>query len=221
VRDAAGVRVKICGLCRPEDARVAEEAGAEYLGVVFAPGPRRQDPEAALRIFDGRAAARVGVFADEAPDALCAVAEACGLAVVQLHGSEPPEACARVRGRAGVEVWKAVRVRPGLDLASVVAAYAGAVDAVLVEGYSARGLGGTGTPLPVNAVAAARGSWPAGVRMVVAGGLTPENVAEVVRRLRPDVVDASSGVEARVGTKDAARVRAFVRAARAAAEALR
>lgn len=209
------MRVKICGLCRPEDARVAAEAGADLLGVVFAAGPRRQDEASARRIWGDRRQGRVGVFAGAEPSEVLRVADALGLAVVQLHGDESPEYCRRVRGAGPWEVWKAVRVRAG-ELEERVARYAGAVDAVLVEAYSERGLGGTGAPLPRGVVAAARARWPDGLGLVVAGGLDPESVADVVRALRPDAVDVSSGVEARVGAKDPERVRAFVRNARSA-----
>ncbi len=88
------------------------------------------------------------------------------------------------------------------------------MDAVLIEGWSPQGWGGTGTSVPLAAARAARAAWPNGLGLVAAGGLTPENVAEIVRLVRPDVVDVSSGVEARVGAKDGERVRAFVRNAR-------
>ena len=208
-----GVRVKICGLCRPEDARVAAEAGADLLGVVFAAGPRRQDAVSARRIWEGQGAQRAGVFADADESELLQVAAALGLSVVQLHGSESPDVCERIRAAGPWAVWKAIRVR-GAELSAQVRRYAGVVDAVLVEAFDPRGLGGTGAPLPREALERARAVWPEGLALVAAGGLAPENVAEVVRRFDPTAVDVSSGVEARVGVKDPERVRAFVRNAK-------
>lgn len=207
--------VKICGLCRAEDARVAAEAGADWLGVVFAAGPRRQDEASALRIWAGLDRGRAGVFADARESDLLRAADRLRLSMIQLHGSESPEECRRAREAGPWRVWKAIRIR-GDELEEMIARYAGAVDAVLVEAFDARGLGGTGAPLARDVVARARRAWPVGLGLVAAGGLTPESVADVVRRLEPDVVDVSSGVEARVGAKDAERVRAFVRNAKAA-----
>lgn len=210
------VRVKICGLCRPEDARLAAGAGADYLGVVFAPGPRCQAAESAGRIWGDLGVTRVGVFADSDRAEVCRVAERLGLGVVQLHGQESPEFCRRVRAAGPWKIWKAIRVREGERLLDRVREFDGAVDGVLVEPFSERGLGGTGAPLRPDVVMGARGGWPRGLDLIVAGGLRPENVAAVVRWTRPDVVDVSSGVEARIGEKDRDRVVAFLRSARSA-----
>lgn len=207
------VRVKICGLCRPEDARVAAEAGADLLGVVFAAGPRRQDAASARRIWEGQGAGRAGVFADADESEVLRVADVLACSVIQLHGSESPEACERIRAAGPWAVWKAIRVR-GDELSAQVRRYAAVADAVLVEAFDAGGLGGTGAPLPRAALARARAAWPQGLALVVAGGLAPENVAAVARAFDPDVVDVSSGVEAQVGAKDPERVRAFVRNAK-------
>lgn len=206
--------VKVCGLTRPEDAVLAAEAGADYGGVILAPNYRRSvTASAACVIFSAFPGRRVGVFVDAEEDALFAAAAEAGLDVVQLHGTEPPEVAGRVR-ECGYEVWKAVRVRTADDVRDALRRYAGAVDALLLDGYDPAAAGGTGTRFDWMQIAALRGEVPEGMRLVAAGGLRPDNVAEAVRTLRPDAVDVSSGVESAPGIKDPAAVRAFVRAVR-------
>jgi phosphoribosylanthranilate isomerase len=207
--------VKVCGLTRPEDAAVAAEAGASYLGAILAPGYRRTvTASAAGVIFGGLQARRVGVFVDAEEDVLLAAAAEAGLHVVQLHGDETPALADRVRS-AGYEVWKAVRVRHADDVSAAMDRYAGSVDALLLDGYDPAAAGGTGTRFDWAAVAARLHGRPDGLRVVAAGGLRPENVAEAARALRPDAVDVSSGVESAPGIKDPHAVRSFVRAVRA------
>lgn len=202
--------VKVCGLTRHEDARHAAEAGAAYLGVILAPGGKRSvTPEAARVIFGDLSARRVGVFVDAADAA--ARAEAAGVNVIQLHGDESPEVAARLR-EAGWEVWKALRPRTGGEFADEAPRWAGAVDALLLDGFSAAARGGTGASFPWAEVAARMDALPAGTRLVAAGGLRPGNVAEAALALRPSVVDVSSGVESSPGIKDPDAVRRFVRA---------
>ena len=205
--------VKVCGLCRPEDAAVAVAAGATHAGVIRVPGTPRWRPAAGARaVLDAAAGARrVGVFADAAVAAVLAEAGSLGLDVVQLHGEEAPAEVESLRA-AGLEVWKVVKPGDGAALAAAASRYAGA-DLLLLEGASGRGTGGVGARLDWGALAAARERLPAGTRVGVAGGLTPANVAEAVASLRPSLVDVSSGVESAPGEKDAARVRAFVAAA--------
>jgi phosphoribosylanthranilate isomerase len=206
--------VKVCGLTRLRDAEVAAEAGAAYLGAILAPGYRRSVTASAARvIFRGFQAQAVGVFVDSDGDALRSAAGSAGLRVVQLHGEESPEVADEVRS-AGYEVWKAVRVRDADDVDAALRRYAGSVDALLLDGYDPSAAGGTGTRFDWSAVAARLGPLPDGLRLVAAGGLRPENVAEAARTLRPHVVDVSSGVESAPGIKDPAAVRAFVRAVR-------
>jgi phosphoribosylanthranilate isomerase len=204
--------VKVCGLMRHEDAAVAAEAGARWLGVILAPGFRRSvTADDARVILRGLPARRVGVFVDADELILRSVAEAAGVDVLQLHGDEPPELAARMRA-AGWEVWKAVRARHADDFSAAAARYAGSVDALLVDGYSPGSHGGVGASFPWQAVAARRGELPEGVRLIAAGGLRPDNVADAVRILRPHAVDTSSGVESAPGRKDPRAVRDFVRA---------
>ncbi len=234
-------RVKICGLRRREDVAAAAAAGADYVGFVLAGGPRHVAPLRARPLHEdlegpeGRSGPLpVAVFVDESPAQVRAASAAAGARIVQLHGSEPPEACEELR-EAGLAVWKALRPRSEAELQSLVDRYAGVVDALHVEGWSDSGSGGTGTAFPWEWLEAvrARGALPSsgrsaprergvpaplasgyvvpsGPALILAGGLSPANVAEAVRRLRPDAVDVSSGVEVRPGVKDPALVRAFV-----------
>jgi phosphoribosylanthranilate isomerase len=213
------MEVKICGLCRPEDATVAAEAGADYVGVVLTPGLRRsQSLERAEKILGAAAGAkRVGVFVNSTVEELAGAGARLGLDVLQLHGTEPPELLLELRGAGPWRLWKAIRPRSREEFLAGVDAYGGVADALVVDGWSDKAAGGAGARFPWEEVAAARGAVPAEVRLVVAGGLHPGNVAEAVARLAPDVVDVSSGVERVVGEKAPELVREFVAAARAAA----
>jgi phosphoribosylanthranilate isomerase len=202
--------VKVCGLTRPEDAAAAADAGAGYLGVILAPGgPRTVAPGDGAVIFADLPVQRVGVFVDATADELRRGAEKARLDVLQLHGDEPPELAAALRD-AGFMVWKALRPRSGDELAAGLVHYLGAVDAILLDGWSAAARGGTGTRFPWREVAERLAEMPAETMLVAAGGLRPDNVAEAATLLRPQVVDVSSGVERAPGVKDHAAVRAFV-----------
>lgn len=210
------MEVKICGVCRPEDARAAAAAGADYVGVILSPGfSRSQDVDQAARIF---AAAgnlrRVGVFVDAAPADVAALARTLALDTVQLHGAERAEDVDALRRATGIAVWKAIRPRSADELAALAATYATA-DALLLEGWRPGVVGGAGVRAPWEALSAARRALGAR-RLVLAGGLDPGNVARAVATLRPHVVDVSSGVEDGPGRKSAEAIAAFVAAARAA-----
>lgn len=207
-------RVKICGVCEPADASYAVEAGASYVGTIRVPGARRTRPlDLAREIGAAAAGAKtVGVYVD-APDAvILEEAQTLRMDVIQLHGDEAPERVDALAGR-GREIWKVVKPRSAADLLALAARYRSA-DLLLVEGSSHHGHGGVGARFPWDEVEAALAELPGGTVLGVAGGLTPENVAEAVRRFRPWLVDVSSGVEAAVGRKDRGLVRAFVEAAR-------
>ncbi|HEX8244451.1 MAG TPA: phosphoribosylanthranilate isomerase [Longimicrobium sp.] len=206
--------VKVCGLTRHQDAAVAVEAGARYLGAILAPGYRRTvTPEAAAVIFNHLPAQRAGVFVNATASELRRAAVAARLDVLQLHGDEPPELAAALRDE-GFTVWKAVRPRSGDEFARAAVLYAGAVDALLVDGYSPDARGGTGTAFPWRQVAERIAALEVETAIVAAGGLRPGNVAEAASILRPDVVDVSSGVESSPGVKDPEAVRAFISAVR-------
>lgn len=206
--------VKICGVCRPEDGALVAAAGADYIGVVLAPGGgRSQTIATAASIFaSAPGCARVGVFVDASPATIALAAERLGLAVVQLHGEESPAEVAELRGGPW-QLWKACRPRVGEDFLTAIESYAAVADALLLDGWSAAAPGGTGASFPWDEVGALRGQLPAGLRLVVAGGLHPANLARAIGSLAPDVVDVSSGVESSVGVKDQGKVRAFVAAA--------
>jgi phosphoribosylanthranilate isomerase len=137
--------------------------------------------------------------------------------VVQLHGGEPPAVAMAIRDR-GIRVWKAVRLRPAADPAALAAPYLGAVDGVLLEGWSGRGHGGVGAAFDWQAAASARSALD-GVSVIVAGGLDADGVARAIALLRPDVVDVSSGVEDAPCRKSAGMMNRFVAAAHAAGAA--
>ncbi len=207
------VRIKICGIKREDDALAAVHAGVDALGFVFVPGtPRFVEPAAARRIIDRLPpfVARVGLFVDADAETIAATLAATGIDTVQLHGEETPEFAEQWRGRA--KVMKAFRMR-GPETLESMEPYRHAVDAWLLDAHVPGVSGGTG----------ARFDWDLaveascrGVPIVLAGGLRPDNVAEAVARVRPYAVDVSSGVESSPGRKDASKVRALVKAVRAA-----
>lgn len=212
------IGVKICGVCNARDAALVRAAGATHIGVIVgAPGPRRREFDEATRIYAAAGPlARVGVFADAARDIVCDLASRLELDVVQLHGSESLDDVAAIARAGPWDVWKASRPLDADQLDAAIAAWSAEVAALLVDGAAPGSLGGTGVRAPWAALATVRTHWPLGLSFVLAGGLTPDNVAEAVLELAPDIVDVSSGVEAAVGRKDAERVHAFVAAARAA-----
>jgi phosphoribosylanthranilate isomerase len=206
------VEVKICGVCRAEDARTAGEAGAAWVGVILTPGrTRSQSPEGAAAILDAGGVRRAGVFVDETVRAVIDTAVELELDAVQLHGDETPEMAAEIREAVRGEVWKAVRVRAPSDVVRSAALYGSSVDALLLDGWAEDAHGGTGTRFDWHAVAGS--ARPGDMRLIVAGGLNPDNVAQAVRVLRPAVVDVSSGVESAPGRKSPDRIRAFIAAA--------
>lgn len=211
-------RVKVCGLMRHADAAAASAAGAWYGGVILAPGFRRSvDPAAASSIFAGLALRRVGVFVDADGGAIRDAAGAVALDVVQLHGDEGPDAAADLRAGEGVAIWKAVRIRTAADFMDAVTRFRGAVDGLLLDGWTADARGGAGVSFPWEAVAECRDALGSDTELVLAGGLRPENVARAASLLLPTTVDVSSGVESEPGTKDHALIRAFVDAVRSSA----
>lgn len=204
--------VKICGLTSLKDAQIAAEAGADMLGFLFySASPRFVPPDLAARIVreirDNFPSVRcVGVFVNESLETVRRTVAYCGLDMVQLHGEEP---LAEVEAlmEEGIPVIKGFRLR-GAEVLEVMARYRPAV--YLVDTYVAGLPGGTGRRCDWNLAARARDRGP----LLLAGGLTPENVAEAVLTVRPWGVDAASGVESTPGHKDPDRVRRFVRNAK-------
>ncbi len=204
------VEVKICGLTRAADAAAAVTAGASYLGVVFASGPRLVDASAARGIVQAAGSVPVfGVFGAQPTSTILRVRDEAGLRGAQLHGRYRV-ADARALAREGLIVWRVVRVADAADLRMLPEAAEGA-DAVLVEARVGYAEGGAGVPLALELALEAR-RLLAGRRMVLAGGLEPDSVRAAAALVRPEVVDVSSGVEFRAGVKDPARVVRFLEA---------
>lgn len=198
------VRVKICGITSVGDALAAVEAGADALGFVFAPSPRQVTPRGVCEIIRELPpfVTTVGLVVNQDP---LPFLEACLLDVIQFHGDETPEVVARL-GRRAV---KAFRLRSAEDL-QVLPRYE-AVSAFLLDAYVPGVAGGTGHRFPWELAQQAK---QYGKPVIVAGGLTPENVALCVETTRPYGVDVSTGVEAAPGKKDTVKVRDFIQAAK-------
>ncbi len=204
------VKAKICGLMRPEDAGRAADAGACYLGVVFAGGPRAVTPEgAAAVVAAGGGTPMLGVYAGQTAEAILQICDQAGLSGAQLHGSHSSSDAERLQA-AGLVVWRVVRIAAPGDLDAVAQAKF-ASDAVLVESHTSAALGGTGIALEL-ALAQAAGERLGSHPLVLAGGLTPETVAEAIAKVRPEIVDVSSGVELCPGIKDHTKIARFVEA---------
>lgn len=199
--------VKICGITNCDDALAAVQFGARALGFVFHhPSPRNIEVERAGAIIRELPpfVAAVGLFVNPSDAQVKAVLAATPLDLLQFHGEESPESCARF----GLPFLKAVRVRPGMDLLQYALGFSGA-KALLLDAFVEGRHGGTGVAFDWNLI-------PAGLPLpvIVSGGLKPENVGAAIRRLRPYAVDVSSGVEARPGVKDHARLAAFMQGVR-------
>jgi phosphoribosylanthranilate isomerase len=202
------VRVKICGITSARDALAAVDAGADALGFMFyEASPRRVTPEQSLEIIRELPpfVARVGVFVNPTADQVRAAISETGIDTLQFHGEETPEFCRQF----GLRVIKAFRVRDVLSLKRLADFRS---EAWLLDSFVEGKHGGTGAIFNWDLAAQA---VKQGGRVILAGGLTPENVAEAVRRVRPYAVDVSSGVEFAPGRKDIAKVRAFIAAAKA------
>jgi phosphoribosylanthranilate isomerase len=206
--------IKICGVRSPEIFRVVAQLDVEYCGFVFAPSRRQvtaeQVREMVLAVRESgltrdfvRTPKLVGVFVDEDPAEVLRVAEVAGLDVLQLHGQESPAVCRMIRDRSGRMVWKAWGVCQD-ERDQRLCEYRGAVDAVLLDNAK----GGTGVPFSWEAIPRLREMVP-DVSLLVAGGLHPGNVEELLSRFAPDGVDVSSGVESG-GVKDQEKIVEFV-----------
>jgi len=204
--------IKICGLTRVEDAIVAAESGAEFLGLVFyRSSPRYVETRAATALVkmvkDRDSSARwIGVFVDESSDEVRRIVEVVGLDGVQLHGREGPELAERLRGE-GLFVIKGHRIAGSEDLAHLDAFD---VDAQLLDTHVPGSPGGTGKTFDWSLAARVSGER----RILLAGGLTVDNVAEAIGTARPWGVDVSSGLELAPGIKDPDKIRRFTAVAR-------
>jgi phosphoribosylanthranilate isomerase len=200
--------VKICGITNPGDARVAADAGADAVGLIFAESPRRVGVEEArgISIALPENVIRVGVFVDEEPSEVMRISCEVGLDLAQLHGNEPPETVTALR-EAGVKVMKALRVENATSLEALDEYEA---ELFLLDAYSARARGGTGERFDWGVAKSLKGRD----NIVVSGGLGPGNVREAVEFFEPFGVDASSSLEDGPGKKNDELVRRFVLAAR-------
>ena len=203
-------KIKFCGIIRGQDAAVAAKAGAAYLGVVFAESPRAVTVEGARHVVDAAAGVPVlGVFADQSPDEILRIGERSGLNGAQLHGPYSRADAARLKAH-GLMVWRVVRIAVPSDLDLLEDAVLES-DAVVVEPWVPQARGGAGVSLELALAGEARRRL-VNHPMVLAGGLAPETVGEAVARVRPEIVDVSSGVERLPGIKDPDKIARFVEA---------
>lgn len=202
--------IKFCGLTRPGDAEQAVALGAAFVGVIFAGGPRALSIERAGRVLRDVPASvrRVGVFADQTTDDIARTARILGLGVIQLHGGCEPARIAGLRRVFNGEIWPVIRAS-GQDLPARFTELLQAGDGLLLDAFVPGSLGGTGVTLPWTALGANLRGLRGTRRIILAGGLSPENVAQAISDVAPDVVDVSSGVEVSPGIKDHDRMRAF------------
>jgi phosphoribosylanthranilate isomerase len=201
--------VKICGITSVADGLVAAEAGADAIGLMFyEPSPRNLSVAAAAQIARELPPflTKVGVFVNPSEELVIRAIGECGLQIAQFHGDETPEFCAQFP----VMTLKAFRIR---DAESLRALSAYQTDAWLLDAHTPGKLGGTGATFNWQLAIEAK---KLGRPIFLAGGLTPENVADAIRRVEPYAVDVSSGVESAPGKKDHAKIRAFVHAAKTA-----
>jgi phosphoribosylanthranilate isomerase len=219
-------RIKICAVTRPEDAAMAAAGGADAVGMIFHEASARNVTlERGARIVAALPpfVTPVGVFVDAPREKIVETAEKLGMRTVQLNGNEQPEFVAAL---AGLAVIKAIRVNRG-GLEDELRRWRHAIDgglklnnlaALVLEPGSTNAPGGTGTPNDWEEIRKAQkiGAFDGLPPIIVAGGLTPQNVADVVRSIRPWAVDVSSGVEEKMGIKSTQKVRDFVSAVRSA-----
>lgn len=220
-------KIKICGVKSVADAVAAADAGADAIGLNFYPGSRRFiEPQLARQIVDavGDRAEMIGLFVNEQASTICETCHAATLQIVQLHGDDSPEFGKLLIefGTSPVEIIRAHNFGPramkGI-YASMFDATGQAADAVLVDATVSGQFGGTGHTIDWSQLVNYQdsiGKMP----LILAGGLTPENVAEAIRTVRPHAVDVASGVESAPGKKDPVKMRDFVAAAREAFAAL-
>ncbi|WGH77771.1 phosphoribosylanthranilate isomerase [Jannaschia ovalis] len=209
-RPAGDVRAKICGLRQAADVAACAEAGAAYMGLVFFPkSPRHVEIDAAraLALAAPVGLAKVALVVDADDAALDAITQAVPLDMLQLHGAETPERVAEIRTRFGLPVMKAVGLRDAGDLPAIID-YEAVADQILVDAKPPEGAelpGGNGVGFDWRLIAGRDWAKP----WMLAGGLTPENVAEAVRLTGARQVDVSSGVESAPGVKDPAKIATF------------
>jgi phosphoribosylanthranilate isomerase len=213
---ALDVRIKVCGLTSVSDALACARAGADWIGLNFHPAsPRYVEASLAAEIVEALPASTeaVGLFVDRPPREIADLAARLRIGTVQLHGNEPPEDLTLL---PHLRVVRAFRLADEQSVADMMNYLRMAIDlgrppdAVLIDAYVAGQPGGTGQTVDIDLLT----MLPPHARLILAGGLTPENVADRVAKLSPWMVDVASGVESAPGRKDLNRVSAFIRAAR-------
>ncbi len=209
------IRIKMCGLTRPEDVAAAVDAGAHYVGFVFfrrSPRHLETDAAAALALATPKGIRKVALTVDAGDAELDALTSAVPLDMLQLHGQETAARVAEIKARYGLPVMKAIGISEASDL-SLIDVYAGVADQLLIDAKPPKGAslpGGNALPFDWSLIAGRRWLLP----WMLAGGLTPENVAEAVQSTGARQLDVSSGIESAPGIKDADLMRAFGDAAR-------
>jgi phosphoribosylanthranilate isomerase len=210
--------IKFCGLTRPEDAAFAAELGATHVGVVFAHSKRNISSEDARKVFDaaGPDLQFVGVFADTSPEEIAAVAGELKLDVVQLHREIDDKFIDTLRHSFAGDIWPVIGVENAKkaieEIEKIPTRSNGIVLDTAVEGKS----GGTGKTFDWAALSPLMSEEPRVTALILAGGLTPQNVGEAIAAFGPDIVDVSSGVESAPGVKDHNLMRAFAEAVHSA-----
>lgn len=197
------VRIKICGITNWEDACLAVELGADALGFIFAKSPRKVTPDTAKAIISQLPplVSKVGIFLDHQEEEVKGIAEYCRLDGLQFHGQESPSYC----GQFGQKVIKAFRIRDANDL-KALSLYK--VDAFLLDTFDESLPGGTGKTFDWNLAVEAKKNG----KIILSGGLNPDNVFSAIKQVQPYAVDVSSGVELAPGKKDPEKLRAFFEA---------
>jgi phosphoribosylanthranilate isomerase len=216
------VWIKICANTTLADAQMAVEAGADAVGFVFAPSPRRVTSAQVAAITPHLGSIeKIGVFVDADFAAIAATVEQCGLTGVQLHGAaDEPATRARIRQLRShfgpqLRLLRVLHFSPEAP-AQLEATADAEIDAILIDSRTATAVGGTGIAFDWQSARATIFAPERNLKLIAAGGLNPANVAEAIDTLRPWGVDVASGVEAAPGRKDAAKVREFLARARAA-----
>ena len=196
------VKVKICGITNLSDALLAESLGASAVGFVFAPSPRRITPEKAAAISQCLSpfTIKTGVFVNEKPSKINSAVKRARLDAVQFHGDESPSEIAKVKAHKKI---KGVRVKSLKDIKNALRVYSGVVDAFLFDSHSESGFGGTGKDFDHGLLAKIKRPY------ILAGGITPSNVFQIIRKVKPAMIDLSSGVEKEKGKKSRLKMRAL------------
>lgn len=218
MRGHMGLWIKICANTSLTDAQLAADAGADAVGFVFAPSPRRVTVEQVAQIAPllPSTLEKIGVFVDASIEQIAKAVRACGLTGVQIHSEGAPDLPAQLRAELGpnLRILRVVHFGPGAPAQAALYATDPNVDAVLVDSRTATAVGGTGIAFDWDE--AGRTIFGSGkANLIAAGGLNPANVADAIARLQPWGVDVATGVEASPGRKDPEKVRAFIANARA------